>query len=343
MPAFLTHCIFAEEVFESIDFDRIGASNIKSELQSRNPLYLLGAQGPDIFFYYKARPWQKNDGLGELGMMMHDTIVSGFFSESAEYIKVFLKAGSRFYSILSYMLGYVCHFSLDKNAHPFIHYYSGIDTNKDRTTHKYFNYHKKYEAILDAYMWKKSRGTDANKSRASELIDTGGKYNETLKSFYFYIINRIYKFGINERQVEIALYDTAKLLNEFRDPTGAKSVFFRALESIFGKKGDITSLLYPKNLEEFGDFLNLEKRTWPHPCNEKLAFNTSFPEIYSAAKNEASRLAEDYIMYATGRVTKMDFNSGFGFSYATGSGFGTIPALKYYDCIFEKNPQVNIL
>lgn len=343
MPAFLTHCIFAEDVFEAIDFDRIGASNIKDDLQARNPLYMLGAQGPDIFFYYKARPWQKNDGLSSLGMMMHDTLVSDFFSESAEYIRIFLKAGSRFYSILSYMLGYICHFSMDKNAHPFIHYQSGIDTKKDRTTHKYFNYHKKYEAILDAYMWKKTKGIDANNSRASDLIDAGGKYNETLKSFYFYIINRVYKFNINERQVEIALQDMSKLLNEFRDPTGAKSVIFNALENIFGKKGDITSLLYPKSLEGFGDFLNLENKMWKHPCNENLTFNTSFPEIYAAAKEEAARLAEDYIIDATGKAAKLDFNSKFGYSYATGSGFGTIPSLKYFDCIFEKNQQPQTL
>lgn len=336
MPAFITHCLFAEEVLESIDFEKIQSLNIKKEVALRNPLYMLGAQGPDIFFFYKAKPWQKYDGIEKLAMMMHDSRTGDFFSESAEYLRTYLKAGSRFYSILAYLLGYICHYSLDRNAHPLIHYKSGIDTKKDRSTHKYHNYHKRYEAILDVYMLKKIKGLDAYKFNTVQLIYTDGKYNETLKSFYFYIVNRVYKIDISEKQVEIALQDTFSILNALHDPNGAKSAVFRAIEKIYGKEDDILSLIYPRNIDSYGDFLNLENKNWVHPCDKNLSCTKSFADIYNDAKNEAVNLAEDFISYAANTTHKLDFFKKFNFSYATGLDCETAEDLRYFDCIFDK-------
>ena len=61
MPAIITHSFFADDVFEEIK-----SSKLKEEIIRRRNLFRLGAQGPDIFFYYKAQPWIKYDGIEKL-------------------------------------------------------------------------------------------------------------------------------------------------------------------------------------------------------------------------------------------------------------------------------------
>lgn len=47
MAGFLTHTVFAKEVLK-----RINNEKLKKQIQLRMNLFILGAQGPDIFYYY---------------------------------------------------------------------------------------------------------------------------------------------------------------------------------------------------------------------------------------------------------------------------------------------------
>ena len=71
MPALVTHSFFADDVFECLE-----ESRLKDEILVRRSLFRLGAQGPDIFFYYKAAPWIAYDGIEKLGNLMHDQKVA---------------------------------------------------------------------------------------------------------------------------------------------------------------------------------------------------------------------------------------------------------------------------
>jgi len=330
MPTFLTHCLFADDVLAKLENDEY-----KSEMLSRKEVYHLGAQGPDIFFFYRSKPWQKNDGIDQLALRMHDASTGEFFVECADYLKNYLKAGRRYHTIMTYVTGYICHYSLDRNTHPLIHYQSGIDTMKNRSTRKYHNYHKRYEAILDAYMLKKKRGLDAFRFKTYKLVEIEPRYIETLKSFYFYMINKVYRFDIREQQVEAAVKDTYSVLRSLYDPSGIKSVAFKIIEKLFDKKDEILSLIYPKTLEGTGDFLNLGRKRWVHPCNSSLSFNYSLQDLYDAALGEAVNLCVKFREHVRGKYDKNEIAGSFNSSFSTGLACGTNKDLKFFNSIFE--------
>ena len=143
MPAIVTHSFFAGDVF-----DRIPDSRLKDEISVRKNLFRLGAQGPDLFFYYKAVPWVRYDGIEKLGNLMHDEKVGLFYSESFKYLKS-LSREKGFFDVSVYIAGYLCHFSLDRTAHPFIHFTSGIDADHNRISWKYHIYHRVLESAID--------------------------------------------------------------------------------------------------------------------------------------------------------------------------------------------------
>ena len=104
MPAFYAHDRFGKKVAEKLPVSLIR----RSKAITRQ--YRIGLQGPDLFFFYRAyRP----NRVSKYGNHLHEIFCSGLFFEHA--VKVVRKKGaaSREYA---YLMGFVCHFILDKHA-----------------------------------------------------------------------------------------------------------------------------------------------------------------------------------------------------------------------------------
>ena len=149
MPDVLTHILCAEESMEKVQ-----SNTLKKYINKNKILFNFGAQGPDIFIYYKGWPWVKKGVACKLGERMHNEKTGLFLKESIEYLKN-SKGQEEFNDLLVYLSGFLCHFALDKNAHPFIYYFGGVSQGEKNK--KYDNYHKKLEIIIDTIMLKRQK------------------------------------------------------------------------------------------------------------------------------------------------------------------------------------------
>lgn len=98
MPDYFSHGVIAELVFEKLE------NKYKNQIQNKT-LYLLGAQGCDVFFMYNLNPTKSN-----LGRMLHRLNPLELFTK--------LSQGN-----LSYAAGFATHYALDCTLHPFIYAY----------------------------------------------------------------------------------------------------------------------------------------------------------------------------------------------------------------------------
>lgn len=98
MPDYFSHGVAAEIIYERLN------TEYKSQIASK-PLYLLGAQGGDIFFAYNIKPTKSN-----LGRVLH--------RKNAVYIFGQLVKGNP-----SYAAGFATHYALDGTLHPDIYAY----------------------------------------------------------------------------------------------------------------------------------------------------------------------------------------------------------------------------
>ena len=98
MPDYFTHLIAASKIFDKLDDDT------KNSIKNRD-LYLLGAQGGDVFFMYNLKTSQKN-----LGRRLHNTSALETFRR--------LSLGN-----MCYAAGYATHYALDSTVHPMIYAY----------------------------------------------------------------------------------------------------------------------------------------------------------------------------------------------------------------------------
>lgn len=105
--------------------------NYHPDLIENNKIFYLGCQGPDIFFYKRYAVHTTPKNLGEL---IHNNYTRDVFKEAFLYLKHNFSEAA-----VSYVIGWVLHYILDKNIHPYI----------DSKTQ--WN-HKRLEANIDTYI-----------------------------------------------------------------------------------------------------------------------------------------------------------------------------------------------
>ena len=122
MPDYFTHIIAAEKIYGALDekYRRIIAEN--------RTLYLLGAQGGDIFFFYGLN-YKHN-----AGRMLHRENAFELFEK--------LKDGDP-----AYCAGWATHYALDCTVHPFVYAWE--------EKHSGLFMHQRYERDLGLYVSRK--------------------------------------------------------------------------------------------------------------------------------------------------------------------------------------------
>ncbi|MCD8037465.1 MAG: zinc dependent phospholipase C family protein [Clostridiales bacterium] len=107
MPAFYAHHSFGERVFAHLE------GELKNTIDNNRPLFDIGLQGPDLFFFYK--PYSTN-AVNKYGNALHGQSVKPFMEKASEIIQEKGRNSAEY----AYLLGFVCHFILDSECHPYI-------------------------------------------------------------------------------------------------------------------------------------------------------------------------------------------------------------------------------
>ena len=118
MPAFSTHYLFAKEMMEDL--------RRAADFPLNKDAVLIGTQGPDIFFFHRALPWQKGKMLRKAGSAMHR-------AKCGEILDCFRRCcdQKKDNSIAkSYVYGFILHYALDRICHPYIYFVQNRITQK---------------------------------------------------------------------------------------------------------------------------------------------------------------------------------------------------------------------
>ena len=150
MPAIYTHVRFGEEVLSALP------ALLAVPVEKHKESFYLGTQGPDLLFYHKPFKSKEKNPARKKGWYLHTISPESFFLNGA---KILLADKSNYdengtfrpnSAECAYLIGFLCHFTLDCTTHPYIdsHSINGLS-------------HGKIESELDKHHFKKQR----NKSR----------------------------------------------------------------------------------------------------------------------------------------------------------------------------------
>lgn len=131
MATTYTHNRFGKMALEKM------VTELRQPAQKYQDLYLIGAQGPDLLFYYHVL---KENGIRRQGSRIHQRSAENFFSRARESLqKADLLEDDR---ALAYAAGLLTHFLLDTGVHSYIEVKEEISACS----------HNKIEAEWDAYL-----------------------------------------------------------------------------------------------------------------------------------------------------------------------------------------------
>ena len=300
MPSQLLHTLFGEDVILEISkrmesrFGIIAGKALEKIRDSYWKAFVLGCQGPDIFYHSQGR---RPVGL-EYGTLLHRR-GSGVFTAgllktglpnpppSEEDIQMHRREKG-INALGVYALGYMTHAILDRQAHPYIVYKSDRpppETPRRDRSHAFL------ERILDVLMYKELRGAEISEwDQEGELAGICENPPPGLKELLAEALVHAFpeRAGKDEKL-------SLRIENTFLD-----CAFFYRLTSPSNtdisvlQKGQV-AYLFPKTLPQNIDFLNFEKKPWFYPAGEKRENRKSFPEIYSEAVNYAADILSGII------------------------------------------------
>jgi hypothetical protein len=129
MPAYLTHRIAGERVMDKLS----------GEVPDESAFY-LGCQGPDMLFFRDFQPWRAPIKSLRIGLRMHKERVRELFEAALAYAR----ENSDDAELIAYITGFITHYAIDKNTHPFVYGKAGKNAGK----------HNRIEYMWDSFVAK---------------------------------------------------------------------------------------------------------------------------------------------------------------------------------------------
>jgi hypothetical protein len=267
MPSAITHYLFAQQALD------LASSKLKF-LNDNIYAINLGTQGPDPLFFYGTIPWKprKNTKDAKLkGNRLHSIEVVEKFEKMITYAQN--KAGKEKELLFSYIFGHGLHYLLDRDAHAYVFYKTGVDKNGELDK-QYGIDHALFESMID-YEFTKYLGiaTYAIKPHRTLMLNDADAIS----------ISQMYASGesINEFMFYQAWEDMKYLESFFLDPNGNKT---KLLKFLGLKNSIINSMIHKTNKAEDDkiDYLNLSNSTWHNPATN-IEHNESFIDLFKLA------------------------------------------------------------
>lgn len=299
MAGTVTHGYFGLDVGKKINFNNEYIRDL-----------MTFSQGHDIFFFCG----KKIANNKKIGNYFHYTNTQGFFLNMIEYIK-----NNRLYDnpqVLAYLYGYINHYVLDKNIHPFVKYKTGKFRKKHKETWKYNGKHAEMESYIDSYMIYTREKILPGKLRIQKFCLNAHKFSNELLDLIDYTIKktydydnggRIYRYALNKMRFEFSL-----LRNDY---FGIKKKIYTLADNIlpqqFYKFAPVSLAFKPHSLDKY---LNNHHKTWTHIMYKNEKYTTSFKDIYDDSIKEAIDIinkVNDYFKGKKVNLTKIFNNTSF--------------------------------
>lgn len=274
MPAFSSHYIFAKELMDSLIN--------QADFELNKDAVLLGTQGPDIFFFARIFPWMIGKPMVKLGSKMHRTKPSLILENMRDYCQNSLNIDTA----KSYVYGFILHYALDSNCHPFVYSLE----NKITKTNPLANPHSVHNTIefsMDSFMLNKRLGI--NKPylfNMSETFNENPVVADEIAKLYTAVLSQLYGYNASEKQIITAIKDTKYFQQITLDKTGIKKAVLKPFEiflSPFTHNYKLTAFIRPRDLEKAKKYGNIENGPWIYPTAD-IKSTKSFEQLFDQAK-----------------------------------------------------------
>lgn len=249
MPAILAHFQFGMEVLEKLQGEALAV------VQRNIDEYTLGLQGPDVLFFYK--PYT-GTYISKTGSLIHTKAGKYFFEKGKMSSDKFKDE-----SLVAYLIGCVCHFCFDKNAHPFV--------NEKAPASKL---HHKLEAEFDLYISKKYGHSYPRNSCLPKKVK-----NDSALGDVYNLSGRKFSASLSDMRRYSAILENRKLIENAEKLIGKRAVFScmsPPVVPVYKEETDILDTIMHSSVEECIGMINTLYKYIEGELSELVGFEQNF-------------------------------------------------------------------
>lgn len=285
MPAITTHHLFGEK-----SVSRLPEGIVSTD--EEHMAFILGNQGPDPFFFRVRTPRMR--ACMDLGAVMHRARISKQFACLREGVSHLQKRDASLGR--AFVLGVLSHYTLDRNAHPFVYEQQfGIIEADEGLAPAKGKIHALIESDLDVLMLQQERagGTVADYPPAAELV-TNERIDRVAGALMSFTAYSVYGSDVPAAEFGGAVADM-QLIYRLIEPAGSpKSQALAQIEKLKGNYSLLESLAHRVTTETPRRAGNLDHLLWKNPFTGAES-RESFPEVFDRALEEYGSLAARFI------------------------------------------------
>jgi len=335
MPGMISHYLCGELTAKQLEGTKIGTL-----IQKHREIYNLGTQGPDFFFYYL--PCLLRPKLYLLGNVIHTSHVNAFF-RSMLINALHLKGDER-ESAIAYICGYITHYVLDANTHPYIYYHSGFKTQGDSRSKLHYSVrHRDFETKLDTLMLKLIVHAEPASKRLWQLIHVDREQAKSAAKVISRGLGEVYDVKLRKKQVYRAMSSMITLTRVLQSNSGKRKLLLGAAESlVMPEKGALSSLIHDQQVDDTLGHLNLEGRKWVHPWDDPDDHSShkdhAFTDMFQKSVDDSAALMESLEQVLHKNITLPVFLEKLGNrSFKTGHDCSLNRDFLYHADMLRKN------
>jgi hypothetical protein len=277
MPASLTHHLFTR-----VSIDRIGPQ--LPFVSGNERVVSVGAQGPDPFYFYGFVPWKKHpdkDEVNAIGTLFHATDPAQTLPSLIKGIQSFDGEEKRIAA--AYVYGFLMHYVLDRQLHPYVFFHTGFDLEKGYAM-PYSVDHARFEALMDTAMMQKmgvsfaalppGPSLELSQETLDVLDDLFADWNPDL---------------CKENRFSRSLNDMKSVLKVLFGRFGGRR---KLIKKLAGERSMMFAMAHPPVIpkDEIYDYLNETHRPWRDPATGVITHD-SVLERFEIAQKEMVEIA----------------------------------------------------
>lgn len=297
MPAAITHYFQAKKAYSK--FIEIGGAE-----QINSDAFLWGAQGPDFFFCHNFLPWRSGGSLKTYASQLHGAKPSQLLCAMRDYSV--RNAGNGL--IRSYLYGFLCHYSMDRTAHPFV-YYSVNELKKQIPDRTESFLHCQIESALDVIILRYEKNCLPTSFNLKKTVPKNMEVQKSMSDLYADVISRLFGVKINPEDVLQATKDCRTAMGMLNDRTTFKKALVERHEKK-KKRFEHSCCIRGICEDDSYDYANILNSQWRYPADSTEVRNESFFDLYERSISESADFMLNF--YDTDDLSKLTGEIPFG-------------------------------
>lgn len=310
MPDPVAHYVFGLDVLEKLPPD------IRQRVN--HDIFVRALQGPD--------PWSTIGFYG--GKFKQYAVRSNVMhkSRTGEFLKTLAKEAENNDQVYSVLLGFLCHYCLDKLAHPYI-ICKGGEYDGTLQTRAQHGGHVRLERAVDCWFIRNRFQRIPWHFSIPRRIMPLKQYPDSLREPMNRVYRKVYGWESVFDALNRSLRDERLFYGLMQDPLGIVHYLLRPLST--GKTNYCIYSYFRRDAKrESLDYMNETHQSWSHPFDPTISSKESFFDLYERAIDEALDLISG-LRQGIYRFGNASYSTGFDWEDSRNQNVPAYEPLQY--------------